>query len=405
MSQPPGNELPISPDQEDSEALPLVDLDTLPARPPIWRKRIVQIGFLLAALMVVLVTFRGIVVHHPPPGPPAPLQPTALPQALSLLSNVNYGSLSINGQPQSRPLPLLVKLPNTPPYTLTLEAPPFRPLSCPFPPSVPPTPYGFTPCLAGGEFTLDEQRVTTLQMFFTLADLPPAQQQQLTTLIPQVITAQQTITVPAQSAIVTGLLPDGTSSSERFPEPLEASASLVPSQQNSQEGTSCQSFLCSDAGSFPLNGALSGQFWQVTTPVALRWHFTTAGGQVVSAVTFPSATRLTLYLSYVAPTGWQVALLPSAQLSQDLAQLACSTGANQLVGEAQQHSGELDWGVTTLADQGIAGCELDLQLDAVDQGHFLWRFGVLLAADDLAHRTLPTLPMASPAELAAVEGS
>src|SRR5690349_5165448 len=41
MSQPPGNELPISPDQEDSEALPLVDLDTLPARPPIWRKRIV----------------------------------------------------------------------------------------------------------------------------------------------------------------------------------------------------------------------------------------------------------------------------------------------------------------------------------------------------------------------------
>ena len=77
-------------------------------------------------------------------------------------------------------------------------------------------------------------------------------------------------------------------------------------------------------------------------------------------MTFPSATTLTPYLSSAAPTGWQVSPLSPAQLSQDLAQLACSTGANQLAGEAQQHSGELDWEATPLAQQDIAGCELGL---------------------------------------------
>jgi hypothetical protein len=40
----------------------------------------------------------------------------------------------------------------------------------------------------------------------------------------------------------------------------------------------------------------------------------------------------------------------------------------------------------------------------VDQGHFIWRFGVLLAADASAHSTLPALPVALPADLAAVGG-
>lgn len=402
MCQPSDDPLPISPDQQDGEALPLVDLESFPTRPSSRRKRIVQLGLLMAALVVV-VTFGKVVVPTTAPGPSAPLQPTALPQALNLLSNVNYGTLTINSQPLSNQQTQTIRLPSKPPYTITLEAPPFRTLSCPFPPPAPPAPYGFTPCLAGGEFTLDQQSVTTLQMLFTLADLPPAQQQQITTLIPQAVTAEQTITAPAQSFIVTGLPPDGTITTEQLSGPLEAGASLVPIPQNSQEGTSCQGFICTDSGVFHPNDALSGQFWAVTTPVALRWRFTTTSGQVVSEVTFPSTTALTLYLSYTAPIGWQVGLLSPAQLSRNLTQLFCSTGANMLAREAQQRTNEI-WEVTTLHDQGIEGCELGLQLNAIGQGLFVWRFGVLLAADAKAHSTLPTLPIATPADLAVVGG-
>lgn len=404
MSQPSDEPVPISPDQGDGERLPLVDLDALPARPPSLRKRVVQVGLLLAALVMVMVTFWRVVVPTSAPGLPVPLQPTALPRALSLLSNINYGTLTLNGHPLSDQQTQTIRLPSKPPYTLTLNAPPFRPLSCPFPPPAPPAPYGFTPCLAGGEFTLNQQSVTTLQMLFTLADLPPAQQQQITSLIPQAVTAEQTITAPAQSFIVTALPPDGTITTERLPEPLEASAALIPSQQNGLGGTACQSFICTDSGVFQLNNALSGQFWEVTTPAALRWRFTTASGHVVSEVTFPIAAYPTLFLSYTATTGWQVGLVSPAQLSQDLTHLICSTGTGMLASAAQQQTNEGYWGATTLHDQGIEGCELSLQLNGVDQGQFVWRFGVLLAVDAKAHSALPTLPIATPADLAAVGG-
>lgn len=404
MHQSPDDLSPPAPEQDDAAALPLIDLDSAPAHPPGRRKRVIQIGLLVAALVGVFVTFWRVILPTPAPGPPVALQPTALPRALNLLSNVNYGTLSLNGQPLPNEQALTVRLTGASPYTVTLDAPPFRPLSCPFPPPPPPPPYGFTPCVAGGEFTLDQQSVTILQLLFTLADLPAVQQQQITTLIPQVVRAEQTTTAPAQAAIVTDLPSDGTITSERLSEPLEASVSLVPIQQNGQAGTSCQGFVCTGSGVFQPNNALSGQFWAVTTPVALRWRFTTASGQVVSEVTFPISSSLTLFLSYAAVTGWQVGLLSPAQLSQDLTRLICSTGADLLAGEAQQHSGEYGWAVTTLADQGIGGCELSLQLNAIDQGHFVWRFGVLLAADARAQSTLPALPIASLADLAAVGG-
>lgn len=37
--------------------LPLVELETLLNRPPSWRKRRIQIGVLLAALLVTILTF------------------------------------------------------------------------------------------------------------------------------------------------------------------------------------------------------------------------------------------------------------------------------------------------------------------------------------------------------------
>jgi len=62
---------------------------------------------------------------------------------------------------------------------------------------------------------------------------------------------------------------------------------------------------------------------------------------------------------------------------------------------------------------GVEGCKLELDIpntkpsatpDPFMPPLFLWRFGVLLAADANAQTFLPSLPLASPAELAAVSG-
>ncbi|HEY7349427.1 MAG TPA: hypothetical protein VH599_14020 [Ktedonobacterales bacterium] len=392
-----------SEDHAAGEQLPLIELETLLNRPLSRRKRLVQIGLMLAALVVVVVTFWNVAAPNTPPGQPVRLQPTSPPPTLTIFSNVNYGALTINGQPISSS-PLSIKMHSQPPYTVTLDAPPFRPLSCSFPPPSPDPRYSFMACSASDGFTMNQQTVSTLEMLFTLADLPPDQQQQINTLIPRAVTAQRTITAPARSLIATGLAPYGAITSRRLTGPLAATAFLVPVRQDSQRGNFCQGFICLAPGGFLPNASLNGQFWEVATPVALRWRFTGASGQVVSDVTFPVGSILTLDLSYDAATGWQVGLLSPAQLSQHLAQLACLTGVNVLGGEAQRLNNQAYWNITTLHDQGIEGCELGLQLDTADQGHFVWRFGVLLAADAKAHSLLPALPIASPTDLAAVGG-
>src|SRR5262249_36305804 len=135
--------------------------------------------------------------------------------------------------------------------------------------------------------------------------------------------------------------------------------------------------------------------------------FSTASGQVVSDVTFPTdPTLLNLFLAYAASTGWRIAspLTTADSLSQQLAQLVCSTGAQMLFTEQIRHLSGEGWEISILHSQGVAGCPLALALNHQDQGHFVWRFGALLAADASAHAALPTLPIASPADLAAVDG-
>jgi hypothetical protein len=153
-----------------------------------------------------------------------------------------------------------------------------------------------------------------------------------------------------------------------------------------------------------LNNSISGQYWQVFIAPTLRLLITRADGQIVSDVTFPSSTLLTLFFSYAAGTGWRLALVTPAQLNQDLAEVICPVGQSMLASEAGQLTGQNYLGVTTLKDGGIQGCLLDLQQNEVEKGHFVWRFGALMAADAKAHDTLPQLPVASPAEIAAVSG-
>jgi hypothetical protein len=414
MSQPPNKQ--SSPDSSSGhvewEVAPITDLDHILNRRPSQGRRLVQLTLLLVTVVAVIFTVWDVV---PKDGARSPEpEPTPLPSALSIVSNVNFGNLSIDGKEQPEPLPSAIRLHGKTPHTLMLKAPPFRPLSCPFPLPKPGTPWGgvigyidgFSPCVAGTEFTMRQQSVTSLEMLFTLSDLPKDQQQQITALIREQMTAQQTFIVPAESWFVSGLTANGLITTARAQVALTATAFLVPTQQTSQPGTSCLGYICADSGGFTLGGSLSGQYWEVTMPVSLRLLLRNANGQMVTDVTFPFASMLSLYLTYDGSTGWQVGLLSPQQLDQDLTQVVCPTGSNVLASLAQRASDQLYWTVTTLHDRGLDGCEFSLQVNSGensgDQGEFVWRFGALMAANAQAHLTLPQLPMAMPADLAAV---
>jgi hypothetical protein len=414
MSQMPDEQssLDAATEHEEWEAAPIADLDHILSRRSPRGKRVVQLTLLLAMTAAVIFTLWDVVPKEGT-GSPTPLL-TPLPSALSIESNVNFGTLTINGKQQPEPLPSAIRLHGRGPYTITLSAPPFRSLTCPFPLPRPGTPWGgvigyidgYSPCLAGTGFTMQQQSVTNLEMLFTMADLPSDQQQQINALIPEQVTAEQTFTVPSGSWFVSGLTAHDLITSARTLEPLTATAYLVPSQQASQPGSSCTGYICADSGGFILGGSLSGQYWEVTTPISLRLLLRKASGEVVSDVTFPFASMLTLYLTYTGSTGWQVGLVSPQQMVQDLTQVVCPTGSNVLASYAQQTSDQLYWTVNTLHDRGLAGCELSLQVNSGEnsgsQGEFVWRSGVLLAANEQGHLTLPQLPMATTADLSAV---
>jgi hypothetical protein len=208
--------------------------------------------------------------------------------------------------------------------------------------------------VATGALTSSQQFVNVLEMLFSLAGLPTAQQQQITALIPQAITTRQDLPVPAQSYIVTGTSADGTIRTQHVTAPLRASVFLVSGSQTFQgqaEGFRLGSVCEDDTAGFQPDYSRSGHSWEVLTPIALRWRFTTASGQVQSLVTFPART-LTLFLTYDAATGWALAPSPAspASPSLQLAQLACETGGDMLGIEQARYLRGVGWEITTLHD-------------------------------------------------------
>ena len=122
-------------------------------------------------------------------------------------------------------------------------------------------------------------------------------------------------------------------------------------------------------------------------------------------VSLPYADLLTLYLAYDQAQGWH-AVMPDGtdSIAEQVQRLNCGAGGTMLTLQiARLLSGE-DWNVLPLVQRGVEGCLLDLQQHSEELGHFLWRFGVIMAADDKAHTTLPSLPVATADEIAAVTG-
>src|SRR5215467_14015369 len=106
MSQPPDTDSShLAADGDDQVAFPIVDLDTILTRRSSRGKRTIRHAVLVLTLVAIICTLWIVV----PKNSPSRLHLTPLPNALSIVSNINYGSLTINGKEQPSPLPSTIR--------------------------------------------------------------------------------------------------------------------------------------------------------------------------------------------------------------------------------------------------------------------------------------------------------
>jgi hypothetical protein len=403
---------PLLPEQQQASDLPQIDLG--PQGPPSRRKRATQVGLVLIAVVAVALLLRNVIAPSSLPGGPALApQPTTPPPGALITSNINFGTVSINGQQQRGPLPIFF-VPHNTTYTVTIDAPPFQPVSC----TMIFTVAGLhgpnsnsQDCSMGSEsaMTVTLNGVTrtpayVVEIDFSAGDLPPDQLSQINALLAQSAAAQQTTTVPAGSYIATRLNTDHTITSRRVTTSLRGTAFQVASTSFGLYPFPCVGLICRTGTSPDRLSAFAGKVWVVGVPVALRWRFTTSAGRVLGDVSFPGSSEQEALLAYSSDTGWSLSpQFASGPLNagDTVGALDCNTGTMV----AQQQVQIMNGGFSVYSGQGIEGCQINLVDSAGTQrGAFIWRFGVLLAANDAAHRLLPNLPIAPAAEVKAVQG-
>lgn len=406
---------PLLPEQQQGDGLSQIDLEPQGPRPPSRRKRVTQIGLVLVAVVVAALLFRSVIAPSSLlPGEPAlTSQPTTLPPTTLITSNINFGTVSINGQQQRGALPMFF-VPRNTIYRITVDAPPFQAVSCTIIFSItgPRGPgnnnqdcslgSGALPTITANGVT--DTPTYLIEIDFSANDLPSDQQRQINTLLAQSVTAQQTTTVPAGSYIATHVNTDHTIISRRVTTSLRGTAFQSASTNFGPYGFSCDGLICQMGADPQRFTSLTGRLWLVGVPVALRWRFTTSAGRVLGDVSFPVATEQEALLAYAPDAGWSISpqyVSGPLNAGDTIGLLDCATGTMV----AQQQVQIMNGGFGVSSGQGIEGCQVNLQDSAgTMRGAFIWRFGVLLAADNAAHRLAPNLPIAPEAEIKAVQG-
>jgi hypothetical protein len=356
----------------------------------------------IAALVVALATFWNALL------PKQASTPTDQLLTGVLLSDLTYGAVTVNGQKQSAPPPLRIQLHQHAPNIITLNAPPFAPLTCTI--TFPYTYGDPSHCLLntdtlvapdGSPISVNNGTVHPtffVSMGFTWYDLPQDQQNQMLSSISQTLNSPQQMTVPVGSYYAVSGTSEAGITSQRARTPLDAKASLI--MFSTSTGV-CGAVPCPDPLAPGQSATLSGQVWVINFNVEIRWQFIDASGTAVGdAFYYLRPGTMQIVLSYERPSGWVVATRDMPNFSQDLLQnQLCPIGLSLFpLGTESIQSAQV------IRDRGIEGCELQAQTPQGQQGLFLWRFGVLLAADDSAHTMQPALPIASPDEIAAVGG-
>ncbi len=419
MSEPPGQDtgqIPTTPDRlwakaVGSAATSDTDLEDLLHRRVPMRIRIAQaLGLLLVIAMGTALVVHRMSLVAPTRSQGGGATPTPVPLSpVLVLSNVSSGTVILNDRPLAGSPPLVLTF-RRGLNTITLMAPPFRPRTChvqwpgrqndggcDFPTTV------GLPHSVGGRSVAP---VLIVELPFSLEDLPSAvQTQALAASTGALQSAPPQTSVPAGDYIATGQDASGAVVSRRSGVPLRAEL-LAAATTLGYVGDA----FCDDPGCVPVSNAVTGPHsgqpeWVVMVDVSIHWRFSSRSGVVADSASWPSQLPVSLLLAYDAQQGWTVdqrgmQQLAGFDLSAALAQTACNVDIGELSSAAQQQGDTI---LSAVHDNRIEGCEFALQTaQGTNAGHFVWRFGVLLAADGPAHTLLPALPLAPASELAAV---
>jgi hypothetical protein len=391
-------------------------VEDLPAgRPPVRGRarsgrRLRQAG--LAALVCVVaaavlgreIFAAGPHASTPPPGP------------VVLISNVSFGTVTLNGKPLSGAPPLLLPLVNAM-NVVTFSAAPFAPRTCRVRQSGPGQVSG--DCLLLGIehtiFNINGRVVhpsVAVAARFTGDDLPP----DLYAAARGVVAAQLAVSgsgldVPPGEPIATGgqwpyfITSDPAGSRVR----ATLHYGLFDDGETQPRPTDCGLSLCGDTLFYTTASASRAAVWNASPDAYYVWTFRDRYGNEESSLRYPVSPAATVSLTYDAAHGWQPAAssltanLPpelrgfNQALAGALDAGVCGAGLyllRQLTATRNDFPGSLNAG-------GALGCAYALHTPTVgSDGTFIWRFGVLLAADTDAHGSLPALPTASAAEVA-----
>lgn len=362
----------------------------------------------VALLAAALVLHTAVSAHLAFVRTPAPVPQR--PVGVALVSNITFGTLTLNSHRLSGPPPQAVTL-RAGTNVIELAAPPFATRQCRV--SWPSLAVLSGRCTVGAGYVpamnpaLDVEYQITLD--FDGRDLPPDAAAAARSALDTDIGAQRLQTaVPAGHLIATGWTPHtGAIASVIVAQPAQAQLSFAPSGSNASD---CPAGLCAGADFIPgFYGQVppGGSAWMLSVSVSYTWRFSTQSGARMASVNYPSDALADIALVLNSDgSGWHLwQPTPPAADSAPRAALASTVCDWASVFRVALPGVPSPASVSTTIGQGIEGCIFQLQsVNGQMAGSLLWRFGVLLASDDLAHERFPALPLASSGEIRAVVG-
>lgn len=381
--------------------LTTLDLDDAIRRRASPRRRAAQIGAVVALFVVALgiVAYDVLRAHSPPVA--------VVPPAV-LVSNVSFGTVTLNGQRLSSPPPVALPL-REGTNRITLSAPPFAARTCQLTwQNNALASIGDCPAegrdsgvVVGGHLV---HPILIVALTFSDYDLPAASLASAREAIAAELAASaqsgRVVLLPGESIATGGFFPvqvNTTTASTymsttlSFTLPNQAPGGPFPSACNSYNQGNV---ICAGA---PLIAPASAAEWAVTLNAAYQWTVSDFNGKVVAtSMEYPLVPPADMLLDYDGASGWKVdetSLFPTGNLTSTWANKLCGAGADVLEASTQAYHGT----ATIVQDQGVGGCELLVTLDNGHTARFIWRCGVLLADNAQASQLLPGVPLALPA--------
>jgi hypothetical protein len=388
---------------------------------------------LLGGVALLAVVLMGLFARSRFLTPPTPTPTPGPENALIVTSNFNSGTVTVNGKKVEGSFPLLVRL-NPGENTIIFSAPPFRDQTCRVTLLPQPDAQSGSRVRAVEEkcgvsvqeppLTLNGVAVKNGALVFGMTgdDLPADVRNAAENALWAKLANSRTFQVPAGDYYATGVDASGHIRSARAAVALLATLALA--RPTTAQAGFCLNLSCAGHPILPDQGGVAppSGTWLIQDAVVVGWRFTTQGGALVAASPSQFAgDTVEAGLTYSASAGWSVgdsSLGPSiTDLQAQLLSGSCKSGFSalqMLIGQSSLGGQNLTYGQSAPPGSTTDGCAISVggqntnplspTSSSKEYGHYIWRWGVLLAADTQAHTLFPSLPIAPQNEIAAVGG-